>query len=76
MKLGKLTARDEKLLKGVRSGRSIKNRTCLLCGKTFKSNGPGHRRCHECQHECQCGRVLSSGCVDLVPHMLGRDYYG
>ena len=23
-------------------------RTCLHCGKTFKSTGPGHRRCEKC----------------------------
>lgn len=75
MKLHKLSRRDEKLLKGVKSGRSVKLRVCLMCREEFLSNGPGNRRCTCCERECENSRTLRSGCVDLVPHMLGRDHH-
>ena len=33
-----------------KNGVPVEPRTCLFCGKTFLSTGPGNRICVKCQH--------------------------
>ena len=35
-------------LESIYTNKSVKKRTCLMCGKMFKSNGPYNRRCGKC----------------------------
>lgn len=39
-----------------------KKRTCLMCGKMFRSNGPFNRRCPKCQRSVSSGRL---GCFNV-----------
>ena len=34
--------------KWIRESADTKQRTCLMCGKSFASPGPGVRRCNKC----------------------------
>ena len=36
--------------------RSRKIRTCLMCGKGFRSDGPHNRRCARCNHRVATSR--------------------
>lgn len=42
-----------------------KDRKCLMCRETFRSSGPGNRRCDPCQEIVDNGTIADEG-YDLV----------
>lgn len=48
--MGNKLRRRHKTWHSIRVGKKV--RTCLMCGRRFKSNGPHNRRC------CHCNNLL------------------
>ena len=45
-------------------------RTCLRCGKSFRSTGPGHRRCTSCEDEVRHVRVSPHRMPPYLHHRI------